>query len=100
MNTSSLPKALQDEFAKIADTGDEAAACKFLTDHLKDFPKDAQEKIVTALFADAVEQAANQVDTKVRLQKEALSVLAEIEKAEKTLGDEKKKMELKAGLGI
>jgi len=100
MNTSSIPKALQDEFAKITLTGDEAAARKFLADHLKEFPKDAQDKIVTALFVDAVGKAADQVDEKVKLQKEALSVLADIEKAEKTLNDEKKKVALKAGLGI
>jgi hypothetical protein len=34
------------------------------------------------------------------LQKEALSVFADIEKAESKLGDEKKKIELKEGLGM
>ena len=100
MNTSSIPQALRDEFAKVVETGDEAAARRFIIDHLKEFPKDAQEKMITAFFVDAVGKAADQIDDKTELQKEALAAFSGIEKAEKKLVDEKKKADLKAELGI
>jgi hypothetical protein len=100
MNKIDATKSLRDEFMKVVETGNEQAAKDFIIDHLKEFPESAQTKIISAFFFDALEKEADGIEKRAALQKEALAVFADIEKAEKTLGDEKKKIELKEGLGI
>jgi len=100
MSTNDATQPLRDEFMKIVEKGDEAAAKKFLIDNLKKFPEDAQKKIISAFFFDALEKEADTIEQRAALQKEAMSVFADIEKAESKLGDEKKKGEVKAALGI
>jgi hypothetical protein len=100
MSTTDATKSLRDEFMKVVETGNEQAAKDFIIDHLKEFPEEVQTKIISAFFFDALDKEADGIEKRAALQKEALSVFADIEKAEKTLGDEKKKMELRTGLGI
>lgn len=100
MNITDATKSLRDEFMKVVETGNEQAAKDFIIDHLKEFPESAQTKIISAFFFDALEKSADGIEKRAALQKEALSVFADIEKAESKLSDEKKKIELKEGLGM
>ena len=100
MSTTDATKSIRDEFMRVVDTGDERAAKDFIIDHLKEFPEQTQVRIISAFFFDALEKEADEVEKKAALQKEALAAFAEIEDAEKTLTAEKKKQDLKAGLGI
>lgn len=100
MSTNFAKKSLFEELIKVVETGNEQAAKDFIIDHLKEFPEDAQKKIISAFFFDALEKESDTIEKRAVLQKEALSVFADIEKAEKKLGDEKKKIELKEGLGM
>jgi len=100
MNITDATKSLRDEFMKVVETGNEQAAKDFIIDHLKEFPESAQTKIISAFFFDALEKEADGIEKRTALQKEALSVFADIEKAESKLSDEKKKIELKEGLGM
>jgi hypothetical protein len=100
MSTTDATQSLRDEFMKVVETGNETAAKDFIIDHLKEFPEEAQVKIISAFFFDALEKESDTIEKRAALQKEALAAFADIEKAEKNLGDEKKKMDLKEGLGI
>ena len=100
MSTQDATKSLLGEFMKVVETGNEQAAKDFIIDHLKEFPEEAQTKIISAFFFDALEKEADGIEKRAALQKEALAVFADIEKAESKLGDEKKKIELKDGLGM
>ena len=100
MNKIDATKSLRDEFMKVVETGNEQAAKDFIIDHLKEFPESAQTKIISAFFFDALEKEADGIEKRAVLQKEALAAFVDIEKAEKKLGDEKKKIELKEGLGM
>ena len=100
MSTTDATKSLRDEFMKVVETGNEQAAKDFIIDHLKEFPQEVQTKIISAFFFDALEKESDTIEKRAALQKEALAAFADIEKAESKLGDEKKKIELKAGLGM
>jgi hypothetical protein len=100
MSTRDATQSLRDEFMKVVETGNEQDAKDFIIDHLKEFPEAAQQKIISAFFFDALEKESDTIEKRAAIQKEALSAFADIEKAESKLGDEKKKMELKEGLGI
>ncbi len=101
MSTTNKPASLiYDEFMKVVATGDEAAAKQFLTDHINEFPEAEQKKIVSAFFFDALEKKADEIGKRAAVQKEAMTVLSDIEKAKRALGDEKKKADIKAKLGM
>ena len=100
MSTNDAMKSLRDEFMKIVGTGDEQKARAFLLDHLKEFPEDAQTKIISAFFFDALAQDADDIEKRAAVQKKALAAFVNLEDAGKKLGEEKKKAELKKGLGI
>src|ERR1700722_1433199 len=100
MNTQDPTKSLRDAFMRIVETGDETAAKSFLTDHIKEFPEEIQQKIVAAFFFDALEKESDEIEKRAALQKEAMAVFSDIEATERKLGDEKKKIEVKAKLGM
>jgi len=100
MSTNSATKSLREELMKIVDTGNERAAKDFLIDHLQEFPEEAQIKIISAFFFDALEKESETIEKRAALQKEALATLANIEKIERKLADEKKKIEIREKLGV
>jgi len=100
MNTRDATKSIRDEFMKVVGTGNERAAKDFIIDHLKEFPDEVQTKIISAFFFDALAKESGEIEKRAAIQREALAAFADIEKAEKKLGDEKKKIELKEGLGM
>jgi hypothetical protein len=100
MSTIDATKSLYADFMKVVETGNEQAAKDFIIDHLKEFPESGQTKIISAFFFDALEKESDTIEKRAALQKEALSIFADIEKAEKNIGDENKKMELKEELGM
>ena len=100
MTTTAITKSLRDEFMKVVDTGNERATKDFIIDHLKEFPDEVQTDIISAFFLDALESEADAIETRAAIQRQALAALADIEKAEKMLTDEKKKREVKKELGI
>ncbi len=93
-------KTLIDEFMKVVDAGDEAAAEDFLVKHIKEFPSEIQQKITYAFFSRAAQEKAGLIRDTATVQKEALDLYAEIEKAQKALGDQKKEAEVRSKLGV
>ena len=51
MSTTDATKSLLDEFMKVVETGNEQAAKDFIIDHLREFPQEAQTKIISAFFS-------------------------------------------------
>ncbi|MDE2188738.1 MAG: hypothetical protein KGJ35_03370 [Patescibacteria group bacterium] len=87
-----------EEFMKLVDGGDEAAAKTFLADHINEFPEDVQKKITAAFFWDALAQKSDEIEQRAAVQKALLAEFADLEKAEKQLGDARKAEEIKSDL--
>jgi hypothetical protein len=94
MNTNFLN--LYNEFLELLNKGDEAAARKFVTDNIKNFPEEVQDKIIFAFFEDAVNKEAAGIQGVAEIQKEGMEAMSQIEKAKKILEDQVKAEELKA----
>jgi hypothetical protein len=56
MSTKTLQNLSLRELMKVVETGNEQAAKDFIIDHLKEFPEEAQTKIISAFFFDALEK--------------------------------------------
>jgi hypothetical protein len=53
-----IPQPLLDQFLAVVNEGDEEKARKFLLEHLKEFPEDSRNAIITAFVEDAVAKQA------------------------------------------
>jgi hypothetical protein len=100
MTTNETFQKLHDGFMKVAATGDEAAAKAYLLEHVSEFPADVQKKIVFAFFSDAVQKESDAITDRAAVQTEAMTVMGDIEKAEKMLDEKKKVADARAGLGM
>ena len=90
---------LSEEFLHLADMGDEAAARKFLTDHIMEFPEEVREKIVFAFFEEALAEKATAERAVAAVQQEGIAALRSIIASEKEMGHADTVEELKRKLG-
>ncbi len=91
-------EALFKEFDRLVASGDEAAMRAFLVDHLKEFPKELQDKITFAFFAEAVTKQGAEASAVPEMQQEAGDALAMLLGARKELENEARIGELKEQL--
>ncbi len=91
---------LYEEFLKIADSGDEAAAQKFLSDHLAEFPENVQEELIFAFMKDAYIKRGQAIEENAQLQQQGLKAIEEMVAEKKVIEEEGKIGEIKEGLGI
>ncbi len=99
MNNPNIEE-LYKKLTELAKAGDEKSARAFLTEHLKEFPAEVQEKIVFAFFQDALDKKVG-IDEKISIiQKVGLDSINEIEAAEKVMINEDKISNVRASLGL
>lgn len=67
-----IPQSLVDQFFSIVNEGDEEKARKFLLGHIKEFPEESRNAIITAFVEDAVAKQANEDALMAGLKTEAL----------------------------
>jgi len=87
--------AVMKEFSEVVARGDEGAAREFLTNNLKKFPQDVQDKIITAFFEEALSKKSSDVRAVADFQKEGLGAINDLEKGKKKLEDKEKLLNLK-----
>ena len=98
MTTSNI-RALYDDLNKLVEAGDEKAVRSFLIEHINDFPEEIKKKIVFEFFDEAVSKEVESGEHKATLQKEGMDTLKDIDKAEKTLEDQRKMADVRSELG-
>ncbi len=95
----STPTELYDEYKRIVDAGNEAAAQKFLADHLAEFPEETRNEILFALFEKAVSSKVAEEEADIALKQAGLETIKALEKELKDVDNQIRIEELKEGLG-
>jgi hypothetical protein len=85
-------EGLYNEFLSFVNKGDEAGARNFLVENLQKFPEEVQDKLTFAFFEEALTDEAKKDEGVVKMQKEGLEAISQIDKAKKIL-EEKAKIE-------
>lgn len=68
----------------IVENGSEAEAMQYIQDHLMEFPKEMQQRIVTGLFIEAAEAALAERMAVTDIKLQILSLLREFDALDKT----------------
>jgi hypothetical protein len=93
-----IPRELLDQFFLLAEKGDEAAARKFLTDNLKQFPEETQDAIITAFVEEALAKQTQEQAAIAGFQKQGVETVNALEKAKEELEKKLKMAEIKESL--
>lgn len=93
--TTFIPENLRKEFSDIMARGDEKAAREFLVTHLKEFPQETQDIIITGFVEEALGKNAEETKLIADFQKQGLKAIDELETSKRELEDRKKMIELK-----
>ncbi len=80
------------------ENGDEKGARAYLSEHINELPEDLKKKIMFEFFMEAVDIDVEAGEQKVRLQKEGMSAIKEIDKMTKELNDQKKLIDVRASI--
>jgi len=95
----STPIELYDEFLRISDTGDEAAARGFLSEHLAEFPEETRDAILFASFEEALLKHAEAIRGNAALQQEGLDAFSGLQHTKNEIERKARIDELKGNLG-
>jgi hypothetical protein len=97
MPTELISEKLQQELEAVIKTGDEAKFRRFISEHMREFPKDVQDDIIVALLEEALGQ--NNTDQLISdFQRRGVIALDILGKAQEELEREKKLREIKKSL--
>lgn len=92
------PTQLYDEFMRIAETGHEQAAEKFLNDHLSEFPEDTRNEIISTYISDTLANAAGEVRVRAEAQSAVLDALDDAKGARNEIANQQRIQDLKQQL--
>ena len=95
MPNTIITKELREEFMKVVEAGDEAAARTFLIDHLKEFPPDMQDAITVAFLEEALVKKNTEDGLISDFQTKGLAALDVLGKAKEELEKHAKLAEIK-----
>ncbi len=90
---------LYEEFLRIAESGDEDAAKKFLADHVNEFPEKTRDEILFAFFEEALLKKADAITGRATMQQQGMDAIALLQKAKKDLENDARIDELQSSLG-
>ena len=93
------PVELYDEFVKIAETGDEASARAFFTEHIGEFPEETKNQLISAFLTEAISEEAEVLQARTEVQKEVIETLSDIQGAKKEIENQNRIIQLKEQLG-
>ena len=97
MPTELISEKLQQELEAVIKTGDEAKFRRFVSEHMREFPKDVQDDIIVALLEEALGQ--NNTEQLIGdFQRRGVIALDILGKAQEELEREKKLREIKESL--
>ena len=91
--------SLYKTFLGFVESGDEAAARAYLTDHFAEFPEDVQERLTLIFFEDALRSRAAATKEIGRMQQEGLQAVAYRAGEDRNLDDQAHIADLKKQLG-
>ena len=95
---SQIPQKLSDDFFAIAKRGDESAARKFLIDNLQQFSEDAQNRIIAAMFEDALVERSEQQKAAAEIRKQAIEEINVLGSAKEQAEKKLKMLEIKESI--
>lgn len=98
MDTS--PLGFYNEFLRISEAGDEAAARTFLSEHLAEFPEETRDAILFASLEEALLNRADAIKENATLQQEGLDAFTQLKNAKSEFEREARIDELKSNLGV
>ncbi|MEK7480460.1 MAG: hypothetical protein AAB665_04215 [Patescibacteria group bacterium] len=93
------PTELYDTFYGFMESGDEAGARSFLSEHLGEFPEATRNELISAFLTEAISEEAEVVRARAEIGKEALETVAEIQGAKKEIENQNRIIQLREQLG-
>ncbi len=93
------PSELYDTFYGFVESGDEAGARSFLTEHLAEFPEETRNELISAFLTEAISGEAEVAQARAEIEKEALETVADIKGATKEIENQNRIAQLKEQLG-
>ena len=98
--TNQTVAELYKKLTDLMKAGDETAARAFLKEHLNEFPKEMQEKIVFEFFEEALDKQVETEELMSEVQEKGMETIADIDKARANIEEKQKLNDVRKDLGI